>query len=231
MLRPDVDNFYKYGYVLNGDAHDAASLTLEYAFDHAAVANGAAAAGRADVAARFAPYASYYKHAWEPSTQLMCARNETGDFFCPAEPWLIYPIGDSYTEGDAWQWRWFAPQVRRTATRARAALQCTHTGALQDGYGVVDLFPSVAAYNDELYAFLYLEKDWIFGNALPNAWYWCGGPPAHPPTHLHACVSACVCLYSMPCTCVMRACLPALRVARHMCARPPDSRAPACPDT
>ena len=44
-----------------------------------------------------------YRNAFEPESQLMCGRNASGAFGCPPAPWLIYPIGWSYVEGDAWQ--------------------------------------------------------------------------------------------------------------------------------
>lgn len=51
-----VDDFVKYGFVTLEDTDIAASLTLEDAFNHAAVGNAARVLGRTDIETLFGEY-------------------------------------------------------------------------------------------------------------------------------------------------------------------------------
>jgi predicted alpha-1,2-mannosidase len=105
----DLGDYMKLGYVPIDKEPEAASKTLEYAYDDWSLAQMAKAMGRRDVAATFAKRAGNWRHAWDPTTGFMRARLGNGRFREPFDP-TFAGYGSDYTEGNAWQYSWYVPQ-------------------------------------------------------------------------------------------------------------------------
>jgi predicted alpha-1,2-mannosidase len=101
--------YMELGYVPIDEEGEAASKTLEYAFDDWTIARMAADMGRKDVATAFEQRAGNWKHAFDPKTGFMRARNRDGSFRTPFDP-DASGYGTDYTEGNAWQYSWYVPQ-------------------------------------------------------------------------------------------------------------------------
>jgi len=97
------------GYVPIDEEGEAASKTLEYAFDDWTISRMAEKMGRADVAAEFGKRAGNWQHAFDPATGFMRARTRAGSFREPFDP-SASGYGTDYTEGNAWQYSWYVPQ-------------------------------------------------------------------------------------------------------------------------
>ncbi|WP_395645881.1 GH92 family glycosyl hydrolase [Terricaulis sp.] len=88
---------------------EAASKTVEYAYDDWTIARMARAMGRNDIAQRFERRAGYWRNSFDARTGWLRARLSTGRFREPFDPTAIN-YGSDYTEGNAWQYSWFVPQ-------------------------------------------------------------------------------------------------------------------------
>ncbi|WP_206862472.1 GH92 family glycosyl hydrolase [Lysobacter changpingensis] len=104
-----IAQYMQLGYVPIDEEGEAASKTLEYAFDDWTIARMADAMGRKDVASQFEKRAGNWKHAFDPSTGFMRARKRDGSFREPFDP-SASGYGTDYTEGNAWQYSWYVPQ-------------------------------------------------------------------------------------------------------------------------
>ena len=101
--------YMELGYVPIDEEGEAASKTLEYAFDDWTIARMAAAMGRDDVATTFGKRAGNWRHAFDAETGFMRARKRDGEFRTPFDP-SASGYGTDYTEGNAWQYSWYVPQ-------------------------------------------------------------------------------------------------------------------------
>lgn len=97
------------GYVPIDKEPEAASKTVEYAYDDWTIARMARAMGRIDVAERFDKRAANWRNSFDARTGWLRARLSTGAFRTPFDPAAI-DYGSDYTEGNAWQYSWFMPQ-------------------------------------------------------------------------------------------------------------------------
>ncbi|WP_419814307.1 GH92 family glycosyl hydrolase [Glacieibacterium sp.] len=88
---------------------EAASKTVEYAYDDWTIAQMARAMGRSEIAARFDERAGYWRNSFDAKTGWLRARLSSGAFRTPFDPTAIN-YGADYTEGNAWQYSWFVPQ-------------------------------------------------------------------------------------------------------------------------
>ena len=102
-------DYMRLGYVPIDREPEAASKTVEYAYDDWTIARMARAMGRIDVAATFDKRAAYWRNSFDPKTGFVRARKADGQFRTPFDPTAIN-YGSDYTEGNAWQYSWFAPQ-------------------------------------------------------------------------------------------------------------------------
>lgn len=105
----DLADYMALGYVPIDKEPEAASKTVEYAFDDWTIAQMARAIGREDVATEFARRAGYWRNTFDPETGFVRARLSDGKFRTPFDPTAIN-YGSDYTEGNAWQYSWFVPQ-------------------------------------------------------------------------------------------------------------------------
>lgn len=157
------------GYVPIDEEGEAASKTLEYAYDDWAIARMAQAMGRTDVATEFGRRASHWKHAFDPATGFMRARRRDGTFREPFDP-AASGYGTDYTEGNAWQYSWYVPQDV-------AGLAAAHGGsdALLDRLDAVfdaKVDPSVFAHMEDITGLI--------------GWYAHGNEPSHHVAYLYA---------------------------------------------
>lgn len=97
------------GYVPIDREPEAASKTVEYAYDDWTIARMAEKLGRRDVAAAFFKRAANWRNSFDPKTGFVRARKADGAFRTPFDPTAIN-YGSDYTEGNAWQYSWFVPQ-------------------------------------------------------------------------------------------------------------------------
>ncbi|KRC34857.1 MULTISPECIES: GH92 family glycosyl hydrolase [unclassified Lysobacter] len=104
-----IAQYMELGYVPIDEEGEAASKTLEYAYDDWTIARMAEAMGRRDVAADFSKRAGNWKHAFDAKTGFMRARKRDGSFREPFDP-TVSGYGSDYTEGNAWQYSWYVPQ-------------------------------------------------------------------------------------------------------------------------
>ena len=104
-----LSDYMKLGYVAIDREPEAASKTVEYAYDDWTIARMAEAMGRKDVAATFFKRAGNWRNSFDPKTGFVRARKSDGGFRVPFDPTAIN-YGSDYTEGNAWQYSWFVPQ-------------------------------------------------------------------------------------------------------------------------
>ncbi|HEY0503491.1 MAG TPA: GH92 family glycosyl hydrolase [Lysobacter sp.] len=104
-----IAQYMQLGYVPIDEEGEAASKTLEYAFDDWTISRVAQAMGRDDVAARFGKRAANWRNAFDDKTGFMRARKRDGSFREPFDP-SASGYGTDYTEGNAWQYSWYVPQ-------------------------------------------------------------------------------------------------------------------------
>ena len=104
-----LDDYMRLGYVpVDGD-DEAASQTMEYAFDDWTIARMAGAMGQADVAAAFTKRAGNWRNNFNVRDGFAEPRLADGTYRVPFDP-AKAGAGSGFTEGNAWQYSWFQPQ-------------------------------------------------------------------------------------------------------------------------
>ena len=104
-----LGDYMDLGYVPIDREPEAASKTVEYAYDDWTIARMAERMGRTDVETEFDRRAGFWKNTWDQETRFVRARLADGSFREPFDPVAIN-YGSDYTEGNAWQYSWFVPQ-------------------------------------------------------------------------------------------------------------------------
>ncbi|CAM3258964.1 Sugar hydrolase [Sphingomonas antarctica] len=104
-----LNEYIAHGYVPIDREPEAASKTVEYAYDDWTIAQMARKMGRKDIADRFDKRAMNWRNSFDAKTGFLRARKSDGSFRVPFDPTAIN-YGSDYTEGNAWQYSWFAPQ-------------------------------------------------------------------------------------------------------------------------
>jgi len=164
-----IAQYMQLGYVPIDEEGEAASKTLEYAFDDWTIFRMAQALGRKDVAATFGKRAANWKHAFDPATGFMRARKRDGSFRTPFDP-DASGYGTDYTEGNAWQYSWYVPQDV-------AGLAAAHGGADKllarlDAVFDAKVDPKVFAHMEDITGLI--------------GWYAHGNEPSHHVAYLYA---------------------------------------------
>jgi predicted alpha-1,2-mannosidase len=103
-----LGDYMRLGYVPIDKEPEAASKTVEYAFDDWTIAQMARAMGKDAIADRFEKRSLNWRNSFDPKTGFLRARKSDGDFRTPFDPTAIN-YGSDYTEGNAWQYSWFMP--------------------------------------------------------------------------------------------------------------------------
>ena len=101
-----LDSYRKNGVVLSDDEPESVSKTLEYAFDDWCIAQMAKMLNKPDDYKEYIQRAQYWKNNYNNQNGFMQAR-ANGGWFGPFEP---TEINNNYTEGNAWQYSFLAPQ-------------------------------------------------------------------------------------------------------------------------
>jgi predicted alpha-1,2-mannosidase len=164
-----LKQYMELGYVPIDEEDEAASKTLEYAFDDWTIARVAGKMGDRDVAARFEKRAANWKHAFDPGTGFMRARKRDGSFRTPFDP-DASGYGTDYTEGNAWQYSWYVPQDV-------AGLAAAHGGtdrlrARLDAVFDAKVDPKTFAHMEDITGLI--------------GWYAHGNEPSHHVAYLYA---------------------------------------------
>lgn len=103
-----LGDYMKLGYVPIDEEPEAASKTVEYAYDDWTIARMAEKMGRTRVADRFYDRSGNWRNSFDEKTGFVRARDSKGHFREPFDPTAIN-YGYDYTEGNAWQYSWFVP--------------------------------------------------------------------------------------------------------------------------
>ena len=103
-----LSHYMQRGYVPIDLEPEAASKTVEYAFDDWTIARMAEKMGKGDIAARYYKRAQNYRNVFDTKTGFVRARKSTGEFREPFDP-AVSNFGSDYTEGSAWQYSWYMP--------------------------------------------------------------------------------------------------------------------------
>jgi predicted alpha-1,2-mannosidase len=104
-----LGDYMDLGYVPIDREPEAASKTVEYAYDDWTIARMAERLGKADIAAQFDRRAGNWRNTFDAETGFVRARLADGTYRTPFDPTAIN-YGSDYTEGNAWQYSWFVPQ-------------------------------------------------------------------------------------------------------------------------
>jgi predicted alpha-1,2-mannosidase len=99
----------KLGYVPVDDDSEAASKTVEYAFDDWTIARMARSMGRNDIADTFEKRAQNWRNVFDTKTGFVRPKNADGSFREPFDP-ARAGAESGFTEGNAWQYSWYQPQ-------------------------------------------------------------------------------------------------------------------------
>ncbi len=104
--------YMKLGYVPVDHDDEAASKTVEYAFDDWTIARMAKVMGKKTVAATFEKRAAFWRNSFNAVDGFLEPRLENGDYRKPFDP-AKAGAGSGFTEGNAWQYSWYQPQDER----------------------------------------------------------------------------------------------------------------------
>ena len=103
-----LQHYMRLGYVPSDLEPEAASKTVEYAYDDWTIARMAEKMGRRDIAEKYYARAQNFRHVFDVQTGFVRARKADGEFRTPFDP-TVSNFGSDYTEGSAWQYSWYMP--------------------------------------------------------------------------------------------------------------------------
>nr|WP_277420135.1 GH92 family glycosyl hydrolase [Xanthomonas sp.] len=164
-----IAQYRELGYVPIDEEGEAASKTLEYAFDDWTISRMAQSMGRSDVASEFAKRAGNWRHAFDAKTGFMRAHKRDGSFREPFDP-SASGYGSDYTEGNAWQYSWYVPQD--VAGLAQAHGGADRLLARLDQVFDAKVDPSVFEHMEDITGLI--------------GWYAHGNEPSHHVAYLYA---------------------------------------------
>ncbi len=104
-----LGEYMKLGYVPVDHDGEAASKTVEYAFDDWTISTMAAAMGRKDVAETFQKRAANWRNNFNGKDGFVEPRLADGTYRTPFDPTKA-GANSGFTEGNAWQYSWYQPQ-------------------------------------------------------------------------------------------------------------------------
>jgi predicted alpha-1,2-mannosidase len=105
----NLGSYMKLGYVPVDHDSEAASKTVEYAFDDWTIARMAKAMGNNAVAATFEKRSGFWRNNFNPADGFVEPRLANGDYRKPFDP-AKAGAASGFTEGNAWQYSWYQPQ-------------------------------------------------------------------------------------------------------------------------
>ncbi|PWT90539.1 MAG: hypothetical protein C5B55_09590 [Blastocatellia bacterium] len=98
--------YIDHGYIGSEEERESVSKTLEYAYDDWCIAQVAKLLGKRDDYDRYMARAQYYKNVFDVHTGFARPR-VNGNWLTPFDP---REVNRSFTEGNSWQYTFFAPQ-------------------------------------------------------------------------------------------------------------------------
>jgi predicted alpha-1,2-mannosidase len=101
--------YMKLGYVPVDNDGEAASKTMEYAFDDWTIAQMAKATGNDAVAVNFSKRAGFWRNNFNMADGFVEPRLASGEYRKPFDP-AKAGAASGFTEGNAWQYSWYQPQ-------------------------------------------------------------------------------------------------------------------------
>jgi predicted alpha-1,2-mannosidase len=104
--RDGIEDYLALGYVPSETGGGSTSKTLEYAYDDFALARLSEFLGESSDQDLFDVRARNYRNSYDAAQGFMVARSRDGTF---SELESAIAWTDDYTEGDAWQYVWYAP--------------------------------------------------------------------------------------------------------------------------
>jgi predicted alpha-1,2-mannosidase len=125
-------HYLRLGYFPDELTRSGTSLTLEHAYDDWTVALMAGKLGDKTVAEEYQARGQSYRNVWDPETGFFRGKLENGRFYEPFAPRAYHredPKDREFTEGNAWQYLFFAPH---------------------DVYGLIDLFGGPQQFGERL---------------------------------------------------------------------------------
>jgi predicted alpha-1,2-mannosidase len=105
----NLASYMKLGYVPVDHDDEAASKTMEYAFDDWTIARMSRAMGKDTEAALFEKRSGFWRNNFNVSDGFVEPRLEDGTYRKPFDP-AKAGAGSGFTEGNAWQYSWYQPQ-------------------------------------------------------------------------------------------------------------------------
>ena len=105
----NLSEYMRLGYVPVDHDDEAASKTMEYAFDDWTIARMAQAMHHADVAEMFTRRAANWRKNFNAKDGFAEPRLAAGAYRVPFDP-AKAGAGSGFTEGNSWQYSWFQPQ-------------------------------------------------------------------------------------------------------------------------
>lgn len=123
-------SFYKkMNYIPADKENESASKTLEYCYDDWCIAQVARHLGYDDDYKYYMERSTNYKNLYDPSIGFIRGRLSNGEWAEPFDPRFSRHRNDYFTEGNSWQWTWFA---------------------LHDVTGLIELMGGKKAFTDKL---------------------------------------------------------------------------------
>jgi predicted alpha-1,2-mannosidase len=104
----NLDLYMKLSYVPVDHDDEAASKTVEYAFDDWTIERMARAMGDTQVASTFAKRAAFWRNSFNTVDGFVEPRLQNGEYRKPFDP-AKAGAGSGFTEGNAWQYSWYQP--------------------------------------------------------------------------------------------------------------------------
>ena len=157
------------GYIPCDKVHEATSIAMEYAVDDWGVAAMAKKMGKQEDADLYARRAMYYKQYFDSEIKFIRPKMDDGTWRTPYDPAnSIHMVGD-FTEGNGWQYTFFAPH---------------------DVYGLIELFGGDEEFITKLDAF-FVNNDSMGETASADitgliGQYAHGNEPSHHIAYMYA---------------------------------------------
>lgn len=104
-----LDQYMRLGYVPVDHDDEAASKTVEYAFDDWTIARMAGTLKNSQIADTFTKRASNWRNNFNIKDGFVEPRLASGEYRVPFDP-ARAGAGSGFTEGNAWQYSWYQPQ-------------------------------------------------------------------------------------------------------------------------
>ncbi len=112
--RTGIEGYLGRGWVATDEASGSVARTMEYGWADHAMGLWAEDLGYPEDAQRYFDRSRYYLNLWDPDTRFFRGHDSAGAME-PLEDFSDLAWQDEYTEGNAWQYLWLAPDARRLA--------------------------------------------------------------------------------------------------------------------